>query len=159
MYIKVIGVGKLSQKHWQEASDTYLKYLRPYHQVTLQEVPDEPDPKQASPGAIAQVLSKEGDRILRALPSAGPIICLDVLGKSLTTEAMAKALKDFETKGQSQVTFVIGGSYGIDPRVKEKAHALWSLSALTFPHQMARILLLEQIFRCTKINLGQTYHK
>lgn len=159
MYLTLICVGKLAQKHWQSANDTYLKYLRPYHQVTIREMADEKDPKQASPAAIAQILQAEGDRILKALPASGPVICLDVQGRLMTTEDMAGHFKRFESQGQSQATFVIGGSYGIDPRVKARAQALWSLSPLTFPHQVARILLLEQILRCAKINQGHLYHK
>lgn len=159
MYLNIYCVGKLGQNHWQVAAETYLKYLRPFHEVKIIEVADERDPKQTSPAAIAQVLAKEGDRLLKALPTAGPIILLDVEGLALSTEKMAVTLADYESQGQSRLSFVIGGSYGLDPRLRQRAQARWSLSRLTFPHQLARVLLLEQLFRCAKINAQQTYHK
>lgn len=150
--IKIICVGKLKEKYWQEAVVEYQKRLSKYTTVELIEVMDEglQDERTA--------LKREGEKIERYLDKRDYIITLEIEGKEMNSIELAKTIdKIFLTN--SNLTFVVGGSFGLDQRIKQKANLKLSFSRLTFPHQLFRIMLLEQIYRSYKINHNESYHK
>jgi 23S rRNA (pseudouridine1915-N3)-methyltransferase len=150
----IVCVGK--PKGWAaEASEEYAKRLRRYFPVGIFEVPEEDinrHPRQ-------EVLSKEADRILKRFPSDAYVISLDrEKGKQLPSEKLARRLEDLGISGHSHVAFVIGGALGLSPEVLRTSQELWSFGAITLPHALARIVLLEQIYRAAKIQRGEKYH-
>ena len=150
----IVCVGK--PKGWAaEASEDYAKRLRRYFPVGIIEVPEEDinrRPRQ-------EVLSKEADRILKRLPRDAYLICLDrEKGERLPSEKLARRLEDLGISGHSHVAFVIGGALGLSPGVLRTSQELWSFGAITLPHALARIVLLEQIYRAAKIQRGEKYH-
>lgn len=159
MKIEIITVGKLKEKHFRQAADEYLKRLQAYSKIEVKEIAEEKTQDPVKKAEITQVISKEGERILRQLHPDSYIIALAIQGKSFTSEAFAKQLDHLATYGKSHFTFIIGGSYGLSPQVLQQADLLLSFSEMTFPHQLIRIFLLEQIYRAYKINRGETYHK
>jgi 23S rRNA (pseudouridine1915-N3)-methyltransferase len=159
MKVRIIAVGKLKEKYLRSACDEYLKRLVPYAQVEVAEVTEEKVQEPVSDAELKKVLEKEGERILKLIPDDSHVFVLAIQGKSLSSEAFAEKLKTLSTYGQSHFTFVIGGSYGLSPAVLKRADFPLSFSAMTFPHQLIRIFLLEQIYRACKINRGEAYHK
>ncbi|MFC7440141.1 23S rRNA (pseudouridine(1915)-N(3))-methyltransferase RlmH [Laceyella putida] len=159
MRIQIITVGKLKEKYLKQACEEYLKRLTPYAKVEVVEVNEEKGQDPVHDAEVALIKQKEGERILKALSPDAFAIALAIEGKSLSSPAFAKRLEQLGTYGQSQVAFVIGGSYGIAPEVLKRADLLLSFSAMTFPHQLIRVFLLEQIYRAFKIIRGETYHK
>ncbi|UWE03630.1 23S rRNA (pseudouridine(1915)-N(3))-methyltransferase RlmH [Laceyella sacchari] len=159
MKIQLITVGKLKEKYLKQACDEYLKRLTPYAKVEIVEVNEEKAQDPVHEAEVALIKRKEGERILKALSPDAFLIALAIEGKSLSSPEFAIKLERLGTYGQSHVAFVIGGSYGIAPEVLKRADLLLSFSAMTFPHQLIRIFLLEQIYRAFKIIRGETYHK
>ncbi|MRG26699.1 23S rRNA (pseudouridine(1915)-N(3))-methyltransferase RlmH [Laceyella tengchongensis] len=159
MKIQLITVGKLKEKYLKQACDEYLKRLTPYAKVEIVEVNEEKAQDPVHEAEVALIKRKEGERILKALSPDAFFIALAIEGKSLSSPEFANKLERLGTYGQSHVVFVIGGSYGIAPEVLKRADLLLSFSAMTFPHQLIRIFLLEQIYRAFKIIRGETYHK
>ncbi|RAL23384.1 23S rRNA (pseudouridine(1915)-N(3))-methyltransferase RlmH [Thermoflavimicrobium daqui] len=159
MRIQVITVGKLKEKFLRLACDEYLKRLSSYAKVEILEIAEEKATDTPSLGEIKWILQKEGERIQKAIRSDTYLISLAIEGKSLSSPAFAKKLNELATYGQSHLTFLIGGSYGLDPSLSKQSDLLLSFSAMTFPHQLIRVFLLEQIYRSFKINRGETYHK
>lgn len=158
MNAAVIGVGKLREKYFAGAAEEYLKRLSRFGKFEMIELPDLPEPPNASPAQQRQVMEREGESILARLRSGDRVIALCIDGPQYDSEAFAAHLKANEMKGGRQV-FVIGGSLGLAPAVIRRADEKISLSRMTFPHQLARVLLLEQIYRACKINAGERYHK
>jgi 23S rRNA (pseudouridine1915-N3)-methyltransferase len=150
----LVCVGKL--RGWpDEASEDYAKRLRRYFQLDILEVPEEDINRRSR----AEVLSSEADRILKRLPTNAYLISLDrEKGKQQPSENLARKLEDLGVSGRSHVAFVIGGPLGLSPDVLQRSNELWSLGAITLPHALARIVLLEQIYRATKINRNEKYH-
>lgn len=142
--LNIVCVGKLKERYLREAADEYLKRLSRFCKTEIKELPELASPKE------------EAEEILRALK--GRIIALALEGKSCSSEQFAKGLKSCIDRGE-EVTFVIGSSCGLDSRVKERADGLLSFSQMTFPHQLMRVILLEQIYRAFMINAGAEYHK
>ncbi|TCS95513.1 23S rRNA (pseudouridine(1915)-N(3))-methyltransferase RlmH [Hazenella coriacea] len=159
MKIEILTVGKLKEKHFRQAADEYLKRLQAYTKIEIKEIAEEKAQDPVKEAEITQIISKEGERILRQLHPDSYTIALAIQGKSFTSESFAQQLDQLTTYGKSHFTFIIGGSYGLDPQVLKRADLLLSFSAMTFPHQLIRIFLLEQIYRAYKINRGETYHK
>jgi 23S rRNA (pseudouridine1915-N3)-methyltransferase len=159
MKVRIIAVGKLKEKYLRAACDEYLKRLGPYAQVEVAEVAEEKVQEPISYAEMAKVLEKEGERILKLIPDNSHVFALAIQGKSLSSESFAEKLKTLSTYGQNHFTFIIGGSYGLSPSVLKRADFPLSFSAMTFPHQLIRVFLLEQIYRACKINRGEAYHK
>jgi 23S rRNA (pseudouridine1915-N3)-methyltransferase len=159
MNITIVAVGKLKEAYLQEAVQEYLKRLSRYAKIQVVEVPEERAKEPLSDAEIEHILNKEGERILQHLQPNSYCIASAIEGKSISSTTLAQNLHDLTTYGESHLTFVIGGSYGLSSQVIQKAQYLLSFSAFTFPHQLMRVLLLEQVYRAFKINRGESYHK
>lgn len=157
--IKVICVGKLKEKFYAAAADEYVKRLGAYCKISVLELPEERLSDRPSQAQIDAALEKEGERILSKIPNGAVIIALCVEGGTLSSEQLAAKLDKWTVQGKSQFVFLIGGSFGMHPSVKEKAALRLSMSPMTFPHHLARVMVLEQIYRAFKINEGSSYHK
>ena len=154
--INIVCVGNIKEKFYSAACSEYIKRLSKYHTVEITEVDEEKLPKNYSDADIAKVKVKESLRLEKHFK--GYVVLLDVLGKELTSEQLANKLQ-LIAKDSFTVTFVIGGSYGVSDLLKQKAHLLLSFSRFTFPHQLMRVILLEQLYRSTAITNNITYHK
>ena len=158
MKIRIVAVGKLKEKYLREGVAEYEKRLAPFASVELRETREEYMAENPSEAQRQQTLAKEGERLLRLVPEKSFLIVLDVKGKLLSSEALAKELASLALQGQSDLTFLIGGAFGLSQAVRERADLRISFSPMTFTHQMARLLLYEQIYRAFKINRGEKYH-
>ena len=158
MKIRIVAVGKLKEKYLREGVAEYAKRLAPFASVELLETREEYMAENPSEAQRQQTLAKEGERLLRLVPERSFLIVLDVKGKLLSSEALAKELASRALQGQSDLTFLIGGAFGLSPAVRERADLRISFSPMTFTHQMVRLLLYEQIYRAFKINRGEKYH-
>lgn len=159
MKITIIAVGKLKEKYWKQAIAEYEKRLSAYTKIDIIEVPDEKAPETMSDKEIEQVKEKEGLRILAKVKPQSTVITLEIQGKMLSSEGLAKELDQRMTQGASDFTFIIGGSNGLHQDVMKRSNFALSFSKMTFPHQMMRVVLLEQVYRAFKINRGEAYHK
>ena len=156
MNITVVCVGKLKEKIGVDACAEYLKRLKPYAQVTVKEIPDV-DPAKA--GGIAGSLEKEGAAILAAIPDRSHVLLLAIKGKQRSSEDFSARIDELALQGKSDLAFVIGGSDGVNDDVRARANETLSFGAITLPHNLARVVLLEQIYRAFKISRGEPYHK
>ena len=159
MAVTVLCVGKLRERFFVDAAEEYRKRLSRLMPVTVVELPDEREPENASPALCRQVVQREGERILARIAPQAYVIALCVDAKQPTSEELAEKLQGLFVQGQSNVTFIIGGSLGLSPEVLARANERMGMSRMTFPHQLCRVLLLEQLFRAAKINAGERYHK
>ena len=159
MPVTVICVGKLRERFFADAAAEYLKRLRRLMPVTVVEVPDEPEPAQPGEAQNEMVLRREGERILARLSDRDHVIALCVDARQYESPELAARLDGLFTQGKSHIVFVIGGSLGLHASVLRRADERMSMSRMTFPHQLARVMLLEQLFRAAKINAGERYHK
>lgn len=159
MNITIIAVGKIKENYLREGIAEFQKRLRPYANINIIEVPDEKTPDNASDADNAIILAKEGQGILRYIENGTYVIVLDIQGKMLSSEELAHFLAERALNGQSKIAIIIGGSLGLSPEVKKRADYKLSFSRLTFPHQMMRLILFEQIYRAFRINQGAPYHK
>ena len=157
--ITVLCVGKLRERYFLDAQKEYLKRLSALMPCAVLEVPDEPEPKQLSGASIDKTLQTEGSRLLSRIPDSAYVIALYIDAKQPASEEMAGKLNGLFVSGRSELVFVIGGSLGLHESVISRANERMSMSRMTFPHQLARIILLEQLYRAAKINAGQRYHK
>ena len=157
--IHVICVGKLKEKFYVDAAAEYLKRLSAYANLTLVELPEERLPQAPSPGQIEAALAREAEAIRAKLPSGASLIALCVEGRLRSSEELAQLISTWSGSGSKHLVFVIGGSYGLHPSLKAEAWVCLSMSPMTFPHHLARVMLLEQIYRAFKINEGSSYHK
>ena len=155
-HIAIIAVGRLKERYLAEGVELYLKRISPYARVTVIEVPE--GGGKGGAGAGERAVEAEGSRILSLLSPGTYTVALDPRGKALSSEEMAAVISGLAAAGRSHISFVIGGAYGLSPAVLEKASLRLSLSKLTFTHQMARLLLLEQLYRWFKIARGEPYH-
>lgn len=154
----IICVGKLREKYFAGAAEEYLKRLSRFGKFEIIELPDLPEPQNASAAQQMQIMEKEGENILSRIRQGDRVIAMCIDGPQYDSESFARHLAENEMKGGRQV-FVIGGSLGLSKTVIQRADEKISLSKMTFPHQLARVLLLEQIYRACKINAGERYHK
>ena len=159
LQIKIVAVGKIKEKSLQEGIREYVKRLSAYTRLTISEVADEACPDRPLAAEEERVKAREGERILRALGPQEFVILLDLGGHQLNSVEMAAYINKLALSGRSNLAFVIGGSLGVSSPVLERADFQWSFSRLTFPHALMRLVLLEQVYRCMKINAGETYHK
>lgn len=159
MNITLITVGKIKEKFLKEAIDEYTKRLNRYCKINIIEVPDEKTPDNASEKEELSIKEKEGELILKNIKENMFVIALDLKGENLSSEQFAKYIDELGVKGESHLAFVIGGSLGIAPRVLKRANYKLCFSKMTFPHQLFRVMLLEQIYRGFRIIKGEPYHK
>lgn len=159
MNIDIICVGKIREKYLLDGINEYKKRLLPYCKLRIIEAIEQKAPESLSEKEKILVLEREGNSILQKLNSSSFVVALCIEGQSLSSEEMAKKLSDLMIDGRSHITFIIGGSLGLSPKVKARADLPLSFSKLTFPHQLTRFILLEQIYRWFKIISGEPYHK
>ncbi|MFZ2464119.1 MAG: 23S rRNA (pseudouridine(1915)-N(3))-methyltransferase RlmH [Caldibacillus thermoamylovorans] len=159
MKISIITVGKLKEKYLKQGIDEYLKRLSAYAKVEIIEVADEKAPEQLSEAEMEEVKRKEGERILSHLSEDTYIITLEISGRMLSSEQLAAKIDELGTYGKSKLAFIIGGSLGLSKEVQNRSDLALSFSKMTFPHQLMRLILLEQIYRAYRINRGEPYHK
>lgn len=159
MNIEIISVGKLKEKYLKQGITEYLKRLGAYASVSVIEVADEPTGDNMSETEIEQVLAKEAERINARLASGRKVIVLAIEGKIISSEELAAQLDQYATYGDSKVTFIIGGSLGLATELKKRADLSISFGRITLPHQLMRLVLVEQIYRAFRINSGHAYHK
>lgn len=159
MNISIITVGKLKEKYVKQGIDEYLKRLSAYAKVEIIEVPDEKAPEELSETEMIQVKQKEGERILSKINPDVHVIALAIEGKMKSSEELADSLDKLATYGKSKIAFVIGGSLGLSQEVLQRADEKLSFSRMTFPHQLMKLILLEQVYRTFRINRGEPYHK
>ena len=159
LHINIICVGKIKESFLKDAIDEYSKRLAKYCLLNIIELPDEKIPNNASEKEMVQVKEKEGQNILNNLKKESYIVCLDLKGKQYSSKEFSENLKNISVNYNSNITFIIGGSLGISQNVLNQADQLISFSKMTFPHQLFRVLLLEQIYRAFKILNNETYHK
>jgi len=157
--IRIICVGKIKEKYLVQGIDEYMKRLSRYAKVEFAEVEDERAPETLSPAEELMVKEKEAARISKSIRRGSFVIALAIEGQSFSSEAFARRLDALALTGQSQVDFIIGGSLGLDASILRQADLLLSFSSFTFPHQLMRLILVEQIYRAFKILKGETYHK
>lgn len=159
MKIKVICVGKLKEKYLKDGIAEYVKRLGRFAKYEVIELLDEKTPDNASPAEQLAILAKEGDKILAKIGDRDYVMALAIEGKQVSSEDFAKQIAQVTLSGSSTITFIIGGSLGLDARVKKRANHLMSFGLLTLPHQLMRLVLLEQIYRTFMIQQGSPYHK
>ena len=159
MNVQIICVGKLKEKFYADAVHEYQKRLSPFCRLAIVELPEEKLPQDPSPALITAALAKEAAAIRQKLPPKARVVALCIEGQMLSSGELAKRLQTWEAGPTNQLCFLIGGSYGLDEALKAQAHVRLSMSPMTFPHHLARVMLLEQIYRGFQINAGGPYHK
>ncbi|MBS4212427.1 MULTISPECIES: 23S rRNA (pseudouridine(1915)-N(3))-methyltransferase RlmH [Neobacillus] len=159
MNISIITVGKLKEKYLKQGIEEYLKRLSAYAKVEVIEVADEKAPEELSELEMVQVKHKEGERILGKISQDTYVIALAIQGKMQSSEELADTLDKLATYGKSKLAFVIGGSLGLSDEVVKRSNEQLSFSRMTFPHQLMRLILVEQVYRAFRINRGEPYHK
>ena len=157
--VTVLCVGKLKEKFYIDAAAEYVKRLQRHCKLELIELSEQRLPDDPSPAEIQKALRAEGDAIRERLPKGGAVIALCIEGKPCSSEELSRRMAEFGVQGKTQLTFLIGGSVGLDEDLKRQADWRLSMSPMTFPHHMARIMLLEQIYRAYQIAGGTKYHK
>ncbi|WP_303218087.1 23S rRNA (pseudouridine(1915)-N(3))-methyltransferase RlmH [Enterococcus asini] len=159
MNIKLITVGKLKEKYLVQGINEYVKRLGAYGKIQIIEVPDEKAPENLSEAQMIQVKEKEGERILGKIKDGEYVFALAIEGKNPSSESFAKQLEQLQIQGKSQFVFIIGGSLGLSQAVMQRSNAQISFGKMTYPHQLMRLILVEQIYRAMRINHGEPYHK
>ncbi len=159
MSITVIAVGKMKEKPYRQMADEYLKRLSRYGKVEEIELPDLPEPVNSSPAIELQIKDKEGDLILSRIKPSDYVIAMTIPGRQWDSPGLSRHMDELLTRGESNLVFLIGGSLGLADKVLKRANEEMSMSKMTFPHQLARVMLLEQIYRAMKIRSGERYHK
>ena len=157
--ISLICVGKLKERFYIEASSEYIKRLGAYCRLTVVELSESRRPSNPSEKDISLALEREADAVISAIPKGAAVISLCIEGKELSSEALSEKLGQLASSGVSRIAFIIGGSDGLSERVKSLSTLRLSMSPMTFPHHLARIMLLEQLYRAFNIMSGGKYHK
>ena len=158
MKITIVCAGKIKEKYLTAGIAEFMKRLKPFAQVEIREIHEEKMPDNPSAAEKEQVLIKEGEKLLKLVPEGSYLFVLDVFGKEKSSEELAAGIDKLGLSGRSNITFLIGGAFGLSPEVRKAADELLSFSRMTFTHQMVRLLLVEQIYRAFKINRGEKYH-
>ncbi len=159
MKISIIAIGRIKEKYLQDAAGEYSKRLNRYCKLAVTEAEDEPTPDKAGVALKEQIKEREAQRIFRHIAPDAYMIALDIKGQKMTSEGFAGHIKELALRGHSHVQFIIGGSLGLHTSVLKRADLLLSFSDMTFPHQLMRVILLEQIYRGFRISAGEPYHK
>ena len=157
--VKLICVGKMRERFYIDAFAEYQKRLQSLCRLELVEPTEQRLPENPSEAEISAALEKEGQEILRAIPADAYVVALCVEGRQMPSEGMAQLIRERENSGKPKLCFVIGGSFGLAESVKARADRRLSMSQMTFPHHLARVMLIEQLYRGFKINEGSRYHK
>lgn len=157
--VKIICVGKLKEAFYEQAVKEYTKRLTAFCKLEIEELPEVKLPQEPSKAEIDAALLKEGESVKSIIPKGSAVIAMCIEGKGMSSEGFAELMEDFALKGASKLCFVIGGSFGLSKEVKAMAQFKLSMSAMTFPHHLARVMLLEQIYRGFNIISGGKYHK
>ena len=157
--VKILCVGKLKERYLSDACAEYIKRLHAFCKPEIIELPESRMPDNPSEAEIAACLKREGEEILTKIPPGAMVIPMCIEGKQLSSEELARELLSASVQGTSCVCFIIGGSWGLSEAVKSAGKLRLSMSKMTFPHQLARVMLLEQIYRAFSINAGSKYHK
>ncbi|MBQ4641311.1 MAG: 23S rRNA (pseudouridine(1915)-N(3))-methyltransferase RlmH [Oscillospiraceae bacterium] len=157
--LTLIAMGKLKEKFYISAADEYEKRMKGFCQFHLIELPETRLPEDPSPAEITAGLEKEAELILNRIPKGAWLCVLTPEGKLLSSEELADKMKQIKLSGRSSACFLIGSSFGIAPRIKSKADFKLSMSPMTFPHHLARVMVLEQLYRAEAIQAGSKYHK
>ena len=155
----ILCVGKMKEKPYRQMADEYLKRLSRYGKYEETEIPDLPEPAVTSEALEEQIKTREGEAILAKIRPGDRVIAMTIGGKRRSSEELAKHLAELRVGGISNIVCVIGGSLGLGKNVLERADEELSMSPMTFPHQLARVMLLEQLYRAEKIIAGERYHK
>ena len=157
--INLLCVGKLKEAFYRDACAEYEKRLTRFCRLTVTELPEQRLPENPSPAEVAAALEREADALEAKLPRGGALIALCVEGRAMSSEQLAEAVARYAASGVSALSFVVGGSFGLSARVKQRADLRLSMSPMTFPHHLARVMVLEQIYRAYQIQAGTRYHK
>ena len=157
--IDLITVGKLKEDYLRRACEEYAKRLGSYCKLQILELPEYKVPKNPSEAHIANCIQQEGQSILAKIAPQSYVVAMCIEGKMLSSEDLAETFTQVQNRGMSQLSFIIGGSWGLSDEVKQRADFKLSMSRMTFPHQLARVMLLEQIYRACSINNNSKYHK
>ncbi len=157
--VHILCVGKLKEKFYIDGAAEYVKRLSAYCKLQLTELPEERLPQNPSRAQIDAALAKEGAAVAARVPRGAVVVALCVEGELLSSEQLTARLEKWTGAGQNTLAFLIGSSYGMDPALKARANLRLSMSPMTFPHHLARVMLLEQLYRCFKIEEGSGYHK
>ena len=157
--VNIICVGNLKEQYWRDACAEYSKRLSGFCRFSVIEISESRLPKSCSEADITRVIQTEGERILEKIPSGSFVAAMCIEGKELSSPELAEKLAKIAVGGKSRVDFLIGGSYGLSDAVKRRADLRLSMSPMTFPHQLARVMLCEQIYRAFSINADTKYHK
>lgn len=158
MRITIVAAGKIKEKYLTAGINEFMKRLGPFANVRIVEINEEKMKDNPSEAEKEQTLQQEGQRLLRQVPEGSYLFVLDVYGQQLSSEKLAAKLDALALQGRSNITFLIGGAFGLSEEVRQAADLRLSFSPMTFTHQMIRLLLVEQIYRCFKINRGEKYH-
>ena len=159
MKCTVYCTGSLKENYWRDAEKEYIKRMSRFGGWTVVELPEERLPENPSQKEIDTALTKEGERLLKRLPANAYTIALCVEAKPLSSEQLAKKVAEIALAGKSEIALIIGSSHGLAPQVKKACQMRLSISPMTFPHQLMRVLLAEQFYRAHKINANESYHK
>ncbi len=157
--ITILCVGKLKEEYWRQACAEYSKRMTRFADFSIIEVNEERLPDEPSQAQIENTLRKEGERLIAKMPSGSAVIPMCIEGRQYDSPSLAAEIEDLASAGYSHIFFVIGGSWGLSDEVKKCAKIKLSMSKMTFPHQLARVMLCEQIYRAFQINGGGKYHK
>ena len=159
MNITIISVGRIKEKYLKSGIAEYSKRLSKYCKLTFIEVTDEKAPENLSEVEMENVKNKEGEGILKNIKDGAYVIALDIKGKMISSEELAEKLNTLGIQGKSNIVFIIGGSLGLSKEILKRADFKLSFSPMTFPHQLMKVILLEQVYRGFRINRGEPYHK
>ncbi|AOQ25389.1 23S rRNA (pseudouridine(1915)-N(3))-methyltransferase RlmH [Neomoorella thermoacetica] len=159
LHLTIVAVGRVREKYLVAGIEEYLKRLRPYARVRILEAPEEKVPDKPSPAGVEQILASEGRGIGRLIPPGSFTVALDREGIMLSSEELAGRLADLALAGKNEVALIIGGTLGLATFILQQADLRLSFSRFTFPHQLMRLILLEQLYRAFKIQRGETYHR
>lgn len=157
--VTLIYVGKLKEKYLRDGCDEYIKRIGAFCSLNMVEINEEKISDNPSPAQIETVIQKEGERILAKIPSGAYVVPMCIEGKQLSSEELSQMIEKNSVQGTSRFVFIIGGSYGLSDEVKKRASFKLSMSKMTFPHQLARMMLLEQLYRAFSISNNGKYHK
>lgn len=156
MKVFIVAVGKLKERFWKDACAEYAKRLSGYLDLRIVEVPDR---GARGRGDVSDALEREAADILGAIPASSHVVLLDIDGRQLSSMQLAEHLDDLKLSGHGAFSFIIGGSYGVSEKVRSRADERLSFGKMTLPHNLARVVLLEQLYRCARISRGEPYHK
>ena len=158
MRITILAVGKIKEKYLRDGIAEFVKRLGPFCRLEIKELDEERMPDDPSAAQKEQALAREGERLLKQIPQGSRVFVLDIIGKQQSSEELAETFSSLAVDGDSSLTFIIGGAFGLSEDVRKAAHVRLSFSKMTFTHQMIRLLLVEQIYRAFKLWRGEKYH-